>query len=147
MGLCWRGSPRYENDPERSVRFAELEPLWSVPGVRFVSLQKELTEDERAQADALPQLVHPGADFGSTAQAVAALDLVISVDTAWAHWAGAIARPFWVLLAFAPHWPWLTVREDSPWYPTARLFRQPAPGAWASVVNRTRRSLEQLAAR
>ena len=141
VGVAWRGSPGYAHDRERSIRFADFARLMALPGVRFVSLQKELTWEECRLADSLPQLVHPGADFRNTAEAIAALDLVISVDTAWAHWAGAVGKPLWVLLPFVPHWTWLTEREDSPWYPTARLFRQPRSGDWTSVIRNAREAL------
>jgi Tfp pilus assembly protein PilF len=136
VGLCWRGSPGYVNDAQRSIRFGDLGSLWRVPGVRFVSLQKAPHDEERAQMSALPQLVHPGADFPTTARMIAALDLVISVDTVWLTWAASIGRPAWALLNFAPHFTWLTQREDSPWYPGVRLLRQSAPGEWAGVVER-----------
>lgn len=147
VGLCWRGKPGYVNDAQRSIRFAELAPLWSVPDVRFVSLQKELTDDEHAQALALTHFVHPGADFRSTAEMIAALDLVITVDTAWLHWAGSIGKPAWALLDFAPHWAWLTEREDSPWYPSVRLLRQAAPGEWRRPIGTAARMLASLVAR
>jgi ADP-heptose:LPS heptosyltransferase len=140
VGLCWRGSADYRGDHERSIRFADFAPLLTVPGIRFVSLQKELTDEERRLAGALP-LVHPGEDFKSTAELIAALDLVISVDTAWAHWAGAIGKPFWVLLPFSPHWVWLMERADSPWYPTARLFRQSKIGDWKGVIRNVKKEL------
>jgi tetratricopeptide (TPR) repeat protein len=140
VGLCWRGSPGYKYDHERSIRFADVAPLLTVPGIRFVSLLKELTDEERQLADALP-LVHLGEDFKSTAEMIAALDLVISVDTAWAHWAGAIGKPFWALLSFAPHWVWMMERGDSPWYPTARLFRQPKIGDWKGVIRNVKKEL------
>ncbi len=140
IGVCWKGSSNYKGDHERSIQFADFAPLLSVPGIRFVSLQKELTEEERRLADALP-IVHPGADFKSTAEMIAALDLVISVDTAWAHWAGAIGKPLWVLLPFSAHWVWFTGREDSPWYPTARLFRQSKIGDWKGVIRNVKKEL------
>jgi tetratricopeptide (TPR) repeat protein len=140
VGLCWRGNPDYPRDAERSLAFAQVAPLLSVPGIRFVSLQKELRDDERGVPE-LPNVVHPGADFAATAALVSALDLVVTVDTSWGHWAGAIGKPVWVMLAFSPHWPWLTGREDSPWYPTARLFRQPAPGDWGHVIGEVKRAL------
>jgi ADP-heptose:LPS heptosyltransferase len=134
--LCWRGNPNYAGDRTRSMRLQQLEPLLKLPGIRFVSLQKELRADERA-----PDLVHPGADFAGTAALVAALDLVIAVDTVWAHWAGAIGKPVWLLLARIPHWCWMMEREDSPWYPSARLFRQPQAGDWRPAVDKLAREL------
>jgi hypothetical protein len=136
VGLCWRGDPNYPGDRHRSMSLKALEPLLAMTGVQFVSLQKELRDGERA-----PNLIHPGLDFKSTAEIVAALDLVISVDTVWAHWAGAIGKPLWLLLARASHWCWLWEREDSPWYPTARLFRQKTAGDWGPVIERVRGEL------
>ena len=139
VGLCWRGNPNYKGDRHRSMPLKALEPLLQLPGIRFVSLQKELHPHEQ-----LPQLAHPGGDFDSTASLVAALDLVISVDTVWAHWAGAIGKPLWLLLPRNSHWCWLLEREDSPWYPTARLLRQTTAGDWAPVVERLRSELSRL---
>ena len=136
VGLCWRGNPHYPGDRHRSMQFATIEPLLSAPGVRFVSLQKELRAEERH-----PRLLHPGLDFAGTAGLVAALDLVISVDTVWAHWAGAAGKPLWLMLSRIPHWCWMMEREDSPWYPSARLFRQQAQGDWAPVIERIAREL------
>lgn len=144
VGLCWRGSAAYKGDRERSIRFADLRPLLDCPGVRFVSLQKELGDEERAIAADSKNFVHPGADFKDTAELVAALDLVVSVDTSWAHWAGAIGRPVWVLLRKAPHWCWLLDRRDSPWYPSARLFRQARLDDWRQVIEDVTRELSRI---
>ena len=141
VGLCWKGDPAYRNDRERSIRLAELQPLLDLPGLRFVSLQKDLDEDERSLVADRDNFGHPGANFKNTAEMVAALDLVITVDTAWAHWAGAIGKPVWVMLAHYPHWCWMLERQDSPWYPTARLFRQAKPGEWGPVLARVKRGL------
>lgn len=146
VGLCWRGNPEYPRDRERSFGFERLAPLFGVgQGVRFVSLQKELLDSERVRAGGLGDFLHPGLDFRSTAELVAALDLVITVDTSWAHWAGAIGKPFWILLPFSPHWVWLTGRADSPWYPTARLFRQSRPGDWDGVITEVKKALASSA--
>lgn len=134
VGLCWRGNPLYQEDNERSVPFESIRPIFSVKGVQFVSLQRELTQEEKVAADQLG-LVHPGEDFESTCAIVAAMDLVISVDTSWAHFAGAIGKPLWMLLSRVPHWVWLAGRRDSPWYPSARLFRQTTVGEWAPVMD------------
>jgi Flp pilus assembly protein TadD len=134
VGLAWRGSPVYKGDRFRSIRLAALEALLQLPGIRFVSLQKELRDDERAIAERARSFVHPGRDFKSTAQLIAALDLVVSVDTVWAHWAGSIGKPVWLMISHPPHWCWMLGRDDSPWYPSARLFRQPQSGDWATVI-------------
>lgn len=152
VGLVWAGEPRPHDpkanrvDRRRSLRLERFAPLAGVPGVRFFSLQKG---EAAAQALAPP----PGLaltdwsadlhDFADTAALVAALDLVISVDTATAQLAGALARPVWVLSRFDGCWRWLRDRDDSPWYPTLRLFRQPEAGDWASVIGRVRDALER----
>ena len=119
-----------------------------MPGVRLCSLQKEQRPADAAAIaglgssfiDLAPRL----GDFADTAAAVAALDLVISVDTAVAHLAGAMGRPVWVLLPHAQDWRWLRDREDTPWYPSMRLFRQRAPQAWADVVSRASTDLARV---
>ncbi len=142
VGLVWRGFGGHVNDANRSLPDVDcLAPLWAVPGVRFFSLQRGM-EAAAGQAERLPQqLVDLGSDivdFGDTAAIVAALDLVICVDTAVAHVAGALGKPCWVLLpAVHPDWRWMEERADSPWYPRAlRLYRQQAPGDWDGVVRR-----------
>lgn len=137
VGVVWGGSPGHGNDRNRSLSLAALAPLAAVPGVRLVSLQKGPPAD---QIRALPigmQILDLSADitdFADTAAIMANLDLVVTVDTSVAHLAGALGRPVWVLLPFAPDWRWLLGREDSPWYPTMRLFRQPALGVWGPVI-------------
>jgi len=141
VGLCWRGNPHYKGDRFRSIRLALLEPLLQTPGLRFVSLQKELHPEEESIAKRAPNFTHPGADFRRTAEIVAALDFVISVDTVWAHWAGSIGKPVWLMISHPPHWCWLLGRDDSPWYPSARLFRQPKSGDWQAVIEDVGRAL------
>jgi Flp pilus assembly protein TadD len=149
VGLVWAGNQDHKRDSSRSVPLAVLAPLGSVPGVRLLALQKG---PAAAQAETWPdglQLVNLGpllADFGDTASVIENLDLVISVDTSVAHLAGALGRPVWVLLPYASDWRWLCERKDSPWYPTARLFRQAAPGDWAGVVARAAAALQDLSA-
>lgn len=134
IGIVWAGRPTHKNDRNRSIAFAKLaEVLGAVPGIALVSLQKgdrEADLKDYAGAaplfDAAPHL----ADYEDTAAAIATLDLVVTVDTSVAHLTGAIGRPAWVLLPFTPDWRWLREREDSPWYPSLRLFRQNAPAAW-----------------
>ncbi|MDO8932473.1 MAG: tetratricopeptide repeat protein [Rhodocyclaceae bacterium] len=151
VGLAWRGNPRFENDADRSLAsLAVLAPLGAVAGVRFVSLQKGAGEDEAAHPPPGLPLVDLGScieDFADTAAIIAGLDLVISVDTAVAHLAGALGKRCWVLLPdYKTDWRWLTERGDSPWYPQVmRLFRQPAGGDWTPVVAELAAALEQLA--
>lgn len=144
VGLAWRGNPQHQNDRRRSLPFAALEPLFTVPGVAFYNLQVSATAEfagEAAHQDRLRDLGNLIHSFSDTGALVAQLDLVISADTSVAHLAGALARPVWLLLPFAPDWRWLLQRDDSPWYPTMRLFRQPAPGDWTSVVQAVRAAL------
>lgn len=142
VGLVWRGNPNFENDAQRSLPgLATLASLGKLQGVRFISLQKGEGEDEAAQPPAeLAGLLPWGSelrDFADTAALVAQLDLVIAVDTAVAHLAGALGRLCWVLLpAWRTDWRWQREREDSPWYPTLRLFRQRRAGDWGEVVER-----------
>jgi len=140
VGLVWKGNPTHNNDANRSLPgLSTLAPLWRVPEVTFVSLQKWQAEDE-AQTAALDQpLIHLGTDivdFADTAAIVKQLDLVICVDTAIAHLAGAIGIPCWTLLpACGVDWRWLRERSDTPWYPnTTRLFRQTVPGDWTETI-------------
>ncbi|WP_411881699.1 tetratricopeptide repeat protein [Polaromonas sp. YR568] len=139
VGLVWKGHPQHKNDANRSLPgLASLAPLWSVPGVVFISLQKGQGEDEAAQPPAGQALVALGAqlaDFADSAAIVSQLDLVICVDTAIAHLAGAMNKPCWVLLpATGTDWRWQLDRLDSPWYPSIRLFRQSAIGDWSATV-------------
>jgi tetratricopeptide (TPR) repeat protein len=131
VGLVWAGTPNPSWRSPRSVPASALAPLASISGVRFFSLQKD--EAERPPFD-ITDLSRELDDFASTVAALSCLDLVISVDTAAAHLAGALGRPVWLMLPQAADWRWLLDREDSPWYPTMWLFRQPIWGDWQSVV-------------
>ena len=136
VGLAWAGNPANANDRRRSMPLAALAPLLDVPGIAWFSLHRTRTmrpPQRPAGAGALVRLPLRS-DFDGTAALIAELDLVISVDTSIAHLAGALAKPTWILLPFAPDWRWQLERTDSPWYPTARLFRQPRPGDWDAVV-------------
>jgi len=146
VGLVWAGNPAFATDRERSPGLAALLPLLEVPGVRFYGLQLGPGRDalaERAMPPAFTDLAPHIADFTDTAAIMDNLDLVISSCTAPAHLAGALGRPVWGLLSFAADWRWLADRADSPWYPTARLFRQPRPGDWAAVAAAVRAALEE----
>ncbi|MSP49870.1 MAG: tetratricopeptide repeat protein [Alphaproteobacteria bacterium] len=143
IGLTWQGNPSQGAEPHRSIRLTLLEPLLAVPGTRFFALQKEFGRD---QIDRLPpgllDDVGPALDdYADTAAAISALDLVITTCTSVAHLAGALGKPVWVLLRRTPDWRWLLDRDDSPWYPTARLFRQRRPGDWPDVVARVAQAL------
>jgi Flp pilus assembly protein TadD len=145
VGVCWRGNPDYKRDKERSIHLRQLIPIFGGSDALFVSLQKELSDSEQAAVAGVSNFIHVGADFANTAEIVGALDLVITVDTAWAHWAGAIGKRVWGLLPRMPHLCWLLERLDSPWYPAARLFRQQERGDWDDVIRRVKRDLEREA--
>ena len=144
VGLAWAGNPNHRNDAFRSMQWHDCQALIEADSVHFVSLQLK-PGDEAASTigratnatDAAPHCT----DLAATAAIIARLDLVIAVDTAMAHLAGALGKPVWLLLPFAGEWRWLHEREDSPWYPTMRLFRQPRPGDWRSVIDHVRLAL------
>jgi tetratricopeptide (TPR) repeat protein len=148
IGLVWSGNATHKDDHNRSISLARLGPLLEAPGVQFVSLQKELRDADAqllAQDARMTDLGRHFGDFDDTAAAIDLVDLVISVDTSVAHLAGAMGKPVWVVLPFCPDWRWLLERDDNPWYPTARLFRQPAIGDWDSVIARLTEALAQRA--
>jgi tetratricopeptide (TPR) repeat protein/glycosyltransferase involved in cell wall biosynthesis len=148
VGIVWAGNPKHRKNKQRSCSLSQFLPLLDVSGVSFYSLQKEVSEADSAllnQTSIVDLSPHFG-DLADTAAAIAKLDLVISVDTAVAHLAGALGKPVWILLAFSPDWRWLLEREDSPWYPTARLFRQHQRGDWESVFDRVAEALGAVAA-
>ncbi len=149
IGLVWAGNPSFPRDRLRSPRLEPLLPLLEVPGLRWFALQagdgrRDL--EGRRLPDGFTDLGPELRDFADTAAAMAELDLVISSCTATAHLAGALGCPTWVLLPAAPDWRWLLEREDSPWYPTVRLFRQSIAHDWRPVVERVRGELIALAA-
>jgi tetratricopeptide (TPR) repeat protein len=136
VAIAWSGSAGHANDRNRSIALRQLAPLLA-SAAGFVSIQRELRPADAEELARWPQLMQVGdelADFDDTAAVVALADLVIAVDTSVAHLAGALGRPTWVLLPFCPDWRWMLERGDSPWYPTVRLFRQPAAGDWESVI-------------
>ena len=138
IGLVWAGNPEHENDRNRSMPPAYLASLVGGTPATFFSLQVPARDDLSAlfPSDSVADLAPALGDFAETAAVVANLDLVISVDTAVAHLAGALARPVWLMLPYVPEWRWLLDREDSPWYPTMRLFRQRQAGDWEGLVER-----------
>jgi tetratricopeptide (TPR) repeat protein len=146
IGLAWSGSRVHDNDLNRSIQLATLLPLLDFPDATFVSLQHEVREDDAPLSSAHANLFRFNAkfrDFADTAAAIAPLDAVISVDTAVAHLAGAMGKPLFLLLPFAADFRWLRERQDSPWYPTARLYRQPSFSDWESVIEVLREELKR----
>jgi Flp pilus assembly protein TadD len=154
VGLCWAGGRsadlnKIAADRRRSITLDTLALLGEISGVQFISLQKGPPAAEAARPPRGMQLhdftedLH---DFADTAALIEGLDLVISVDTAVAHLAGALGKPVWLLTCFDACFRWLQNRDDSPWYPSLRHFRQPTPGDWHSVISRARDALQRLAA-
>jgi tetratricopeptide (TPR) repeat protein len=144
IGLMWSGNPGHEHNRTRSMPLRTLLPLLDVDAT-FVSLQMEVGDDDAAVLRERGEIVHFGrelGDFAKTAGLVADLDLVITVDTSAAHLAAALGRPTWILLSFIADWRWLLDRETSPWYPTARLFRQDESRSYEGVIARVREALE-----
>ena len=150
VGLVWSGSAALRND-KRSMGLADMLPLAS-DWAEWISLQKEVRDADISLLASRADLRHMGGelkDFADTAALVELMDLVVTVDTSVANLAGAMGKPVWILLPFNPHdWRWMLDREDSPWYPTARLFRQPTADDWTSVIRRVDKELiEQFRAR
>jgi tetratricopeptide (TPR) repeat protein len=143
VGLVWSGNPQHGNDRDRSIALRTMACLFDV-GATFVSLQKDLRPDDelflRERAD-IVDLTKELTDFAETAALISCLHLVITVDTSVAHLSATLGRPTWVLLPHLPDWRWLLDREDSPWYPTVRLFRQNTVGEYAGVLDRVRAEL------
>jgi len=146
VGIAWRGGAKHKNDRQRSIDLATCAPLLSAD-VHWISLQTELRDSD---ADAFAQLHHIERcgeqlqDFADTAALIDLLDLVIAVDTSVAHLAGAMGKPVWILLPYHADWRWLLDRSDSPWYPTARLFRQDSARSWGSVMADVRGALDEF---
>ena len=149
VGIAWAGNPRYRADQRRSTELATLLPLLRTPGITWISLQKGPAAEQLAD---LPGDVSvwdgssSEADLAEAAALIATLDLVITTDTCIAHLAGAMAKPVWILLPHLSDWRWMQKIETTPWYPTARLFRQRTPGDWAGVLRRVMGELSELRA-
>ena len=147
IGLVWSGNPNHVNDRNRSVPLAEL--LTHLPaGLQYVSLQREVADIDRLALQAHPEVMDVAEhlhDFSDTAAVCDCLDLVISVDTSVAHLSAALGRPTWILLPFTPDWRWLLDRNDSPWYPTARLHRQGSIDDWSGVLAHVGQELTRMA--
>ena len=150
VGLVWSGDASHKWDRYRSLRqLAMLAPLAGIDGVTFLSLQKGPASAQAADPPAGMRLVDLSPqldDFADTAAAISQLDLVITTCTSVAHLAGALGKPVWILLSYVADWIWLLGHKDSPWYPTARLFRQPAPDAWSPIIEHVTSELRRLAA-
>jgi tetratricopeptide (TPR) repeat protein len=142
VGIAWSGNPNTTAHARRSLPPDQLARLIGAPGARFVSLQKDA---EPPRGLPILDLMDEAGDFAVTAALIANLDLVISVDTAVAHLAGAMGKPVWLLDRFDPDWRWLLGRRVSPWYPTMTIYRQPSPGDWGAVVEAVTRDLGDLA--
>ena len=143
IGIVWAGRPNHPNAPRRDCPSTSLAPLSRLPDVALFSLQTGGASDGLYALENVVDLAPLLEDFGHTAALIDRLDLVITVDTAVAHLAGAMGRPVWLLLPFVAEWRWLLEREDSPWYPSMRLFRQDRPGDWAGVMRRVVKALTE----
>ena len=141
VGLCWAGNPAYAGDAARSIPFESVATLLGISGLAYISLQKD---GARHHGGRLLDWMDEVQDFADTAALIAALDLVVSVDTSVAHLAGAMAKPVWLVNRVATDWRWLLEREDSPWYPTMRIFRQRTLDDWSEPLGRVRTALAQL---
>ncbi len=147
IGIAWSGDPTHCNDRNRSIALSRLVPLLTEVDATFVSVQQEIRAGDAAVLQSRGDLPHFGAelkDFTDTAALISNLDLVIAVDTSVAHLAAALAKPVWILLPHIPDWRWLLGRDDSPWYPTARLFRQDATRRWDDVIVRVQAALRDF---
>jgi tetratricopeptide (TPR) repeat protein len=146
IGLAWSGRPTHKDDLNRSIGLGALLPLLDIDAT-FVSLHKDVRAADAMILKQRSDLLHFGdalVDFADTASLISNLDLVISVDTSVVHLAGALAKPVWVLLPFTPDWRWLLDRNDSPWYPTARLFRRDDTQVWDRVIARVQAALREF---
>ncbi len=148
VGLVWAGDPAHMPEQNRTCGLQAMSPLADIPGVTFYSLQKGEAAKETATPPGMQliDLTKDIADFADTAALIMNLDLVISIDTAVVHLVGALGKPVWTLLPAAGEWRWLLSRNDSPWYPTMRLFRQSVPGDWSGVMTTVARDLSALKA-
>ncbi len=150
IGLTWTGRPTHPNDRRRSMPLGQLATLVDAGPAAFVSLQKPMPPrdlETMARFPGMADLAGDLTDFGETAALIENLDLVVTVDTSMGHLAGALGKPVWILIPKAADWRWMLDREDSPWYPTVRLFRQQKPGDWDAPLDRLRSALtRELAA-
>jgi tetratricopeptide (TPR) repeat protein len=148
VAIAWSGNASHDNDRNRSIAFGQLAPLFN-NSAAFVGVQRDVRDSDAAALVGESRVTSVGGeldDFGDTAAVLALCDLVIAVDTAVVHLAGAMGRPVWVLVPFAPDWRWGLTGETTPWYPTARLFRQTSPGDWDGVIARVGAELARFSA-
>ena len=146
VGLVWSGNPAHHDDRRRPIPAELFLDIATVPGITFYSLQYDVRDTDRAALRANGSVIHLGeavSDFADVAAIVDQLDLVVTIDTAMAHLAGTLGKPVWILLSFVSDWRWLVGRDDSPWYPTARLLRQESPGEWRPVIEKVKAMLRQ----
>jgi hypothetical protein len=147
VGLAWAGNPRYKADSQRSLKLTALLPLLRTSGVTWIALQKGPAAEQLATLPTDVSVLDGSSndrDLAETAALMATLDLVITTDTCIAHLAGAMGKPVWILLPHLSDWRWMQQTETTPWYPTARLFRQRSPGDWDGVMERVVRQLSEL---
>lgn len=147
VGLVWAGGKHSRYDSHRTISLEKLAPLFDLPGIEFVSLQKEIRDTDRAAYERLSphDIAQDLKSFGDTMHAMATLDLVITVDTSVAHMAGTVGVPTWIMLtSYRTYWLWIEKQTHSPWYPSARLFRQKTDGDWDEVVSRLKAALQDL---
>jgi tetratricopeptide (TPR) repeat protein len=142
-GLAWAGNPKHRNDRNRSIPPAQLAPLAAAPNIAWVSLQKETASNELPELTLLDWTSELN-DFADTAALIHNLDLVVTVDTAVAHLAGAMGKRTWLLLPYVPDWRWMLSRADSPWYPSMRIFRQLKSGDWTAPVQKVAQELSSV---
>jgi tetratricopeptide (TPR) repeat protein len=146
VGIAWAGNATFKNDRDRSITLKNILPVCGIPGATFFSIQKDLRVGDTEILTANPHITHLGTElnnFLDTAAVMQSLDLIISSDTSIVHLAGALGQSVWILLSSNPDWRWLLDRADSPWYPTARLYRQNKSGDWDSIVAQVRAELKK----
>lgn len=148
VGLAWAGNPEHANDRNRSMALAQLAPLASIEGINWISLQKGCGREQLAVVSAGLRLIDwtdELEDFADTGALIECLDLVLAVDTSVVHLAGALNKPVWTMVPYAPDWRWMLDRSDTPWYPSMRLFRQQERGNWQTVIAAVGQELSLLA--
>lgn len=143
IGFTWAGRPNHTNDRHRSCPLSNLGPLLKLPSTACFSLQKDPRDEDGPTLENIVDLSPFLNDFGTTANILERLDLVVSVDTATAHLAGALGRPVWLMLAHRGEWRWALERDTSPWYPSMRIFRQSEPGNWATLAHTLETELKE----